>query len=95
MKIRWTKPAIHAFESIQDYIAQDNRRAAYEVAQKIKETVQRLSEYPQLGRPGRVRGTFELIIPGLPYIIPYRVKKREVHILTVFHTSRKWPQHFE
>ena len=95
MKIRWTEPAIQALESIQDYIAQENRRAAYEVAQKIKEIVKRLSEYPQLGRPGRIRGTFELIIPDLPYIVPYLVKKGEVHILTVFHTSRKWPQDFE
>ena len=95
MKIRWTKPAIQALESIQDYIVQDNRHAAYEVAQKIHEMVKRLREYPQLGRPGRVRGTLELVIPGLPYIVPYRVKKGEVHILTVFHTSRKWPQDFE
>jgi len=65
-----------------------------EVAQKMKEVVHRLSEYPQLGRPGRVRGTFELVIPGLPYIVPYRVKKGEVHILNAYqqsaHTDFLW-----
>ena len=40
---------------------------------------------------GRVRGNLELVIPGLPYILPYRIKGKEVQILSVFHTARKWP----
>ena len=58
-----------ALESIQDYIAKDNRRAAWEVAQKIRQRVQQLKEHPRLGREGRVRGTYELVIPALPYIV--------------------------
>jgi toxin ParE1/3/4 len=41
-----------------------------------------------------VRGTLELVVPGLPYIVPYRVKGKEVQILSVFHTARKWPEEF-
>ena len=95
MRIVWTKPAARALESIQDYIARDNRRAAWEVAQRIRHAVKQLGEHPKLGRTGRERGTLELVVPGLPYIVPYRVKGKEIQILSVFHTARKWPDEFE
>ena len=93
--IRWTEPAARALESIQDYIARENRHAAWEVAQRIRHAVGQLEEHPQLGRAGRVRGTLELVIPGLPYIVPYRITGKEVQILSVFHAARKWPEEFE
>ena len=36
----------------------------------IQESVQLLTEQPGIGRPGRVAGTGELVVSGLPYIIP-------------------------
>ncbi len=95
MRVKWTEPAAKALESIQDYIAKENSRAAFEVAQKIRHAAEQLNDHPELGRAGRVRGTYELVIPGLPYIVPYRVKGEEVQILSVYHTSRKWPEVFE
>lgn len=95
MRIIWTEPAARALESIQDYIARDNRRAAWEVAQRVRKAVNQLEEHPKMGRPGRVRGTLELVIPGLPYMVPYRIKGGDVQILSVFHAARKWPEQFE
>lgn len=94
MKVIWTEPASHALEAIQDVIARENPRAAWEATQKIRATVTLLSDHPRLGRKGRVRGTYELVIVGLPYIVPYRVLGKQIHILSVFHTSRKWPDAF-
>ncbi len=94
MKIIWTEPAARALESVQDYIARENPRAAWEVAQKIKDAVTLLSDHSKLGRTGRVRGTYELVVVGLPYIVPYRVKGRQIEILSVYHTSRIWPNEF-
>ena len=95
MRIIWTEPAARALESIQDYIARDNRRAAWELAQRVRKAVSQLEEHPKMGRPGRVRGTLELVIPGLPYIVPYRIKGNDVQILSVFHAARKWPEQFQ
>ena len=95
VRIIWTEPAARALESIQDYIARDNRRAALDVSQRIQNAVSQLQNHPRLGRSGRVRGTLELVISGLPYIVPYRVKGKEVQILSVFHAARKWPEEFE
>ena len=80
---------------MQDYIAKDNPRAAFEVAQRIRLAVGFLEEHPKMGRAGRVRGAYELAAPGIPYIAPYRVKKKEIQILSVYHTSRRRPESFE
>jgi toxin ParE1/3/4 len=29
---------------------------------------------------------------GLPYIVPYRIVDDDIEILSVIHTSRKWPE---
>ncbi len=94
MRVRWTEPAAAALGKIQDYIASENPRAAFEVVQRIRIAVSQLEEHPRSGRTGRVRGTYELVIHDLRYIVPYRIKKGEVQILSVYHTSRKWPEAF-
>ena len=94
MRIRWAEPAATALVGIQDYIARENPRAAFEVVQRIRIAVSQLEHHPKVGRAGRVNGTYELIIHELPYIVPYRIKRNEVQILSVYHTSRKWPETF-
>ena len=95
MRIRWTEPAAAALDCIQDHIAKDNPRVAFGVSLRIGIAVSQLKEHPRIGRMGRVRATYELVIYDLPYIAPYRIKKQEIHILSVYHTSRKWPETFE
>jgi len=90
-QVRWTRPASIALEQIQDFIAQENPEAATLVIKDIFHTVERLKDHPKSGRKGRVRGTYELILSGLPYIVPYQVKQREIQILSVYHSARKWP----
>jgi plasmid stabilization system protein ParE len=49
---------------------------------------------PAMGRPGRVSGTRELVVPDTPYIVPYRVRRNAVEVLRVFHAAGKWPSGF-
>ncbi len=51
-------------------------------------TVSLLKNQPGLGRAGCVLGTKELVVPGVPYIVPYRVKDNCLQILRVYHPSR-------
>ncbi|VAX33549.1 hypothetical protein MNBD_NITROSPIRAE01-1900 [hydrothermal vent metagenome] len=95
MQVKWTEPAAKALERIQDYIAKDNPRAAFEVVQEIRLAVSRLEEYPKIGRRGRVIGTRELVTHSVSYIVPYRIQKQTIQILSIYHTSRKWPDTFE
>ena len=91
MRIRWFRQALLDLDQIETYIAEDSPAIAVDVIIKIIKAVSLLGAQQGIGRTGRVPGTKELIVPGLPYIIPYRVKDGEVQVLRVYHTSRKWP----
>lgn len=90
MKIVWLRRALANLEHEADYIGQTDPAAAAHVLARLQDVVQRLADHPQSGRTGRIMGTRELVVPGLPYIIPYRVKDSRVEILRIFHTSRRW-----
>ena len=70
-------------DSAVEYIAADNPEAAEKVAEKIWDSVQLLTKQPGPGRPVRVEGTRELIISGLPYIVPYVVQREAIIILRI------------
>jgi toxin ParE1/3/4 len=91
MIIKWLEDAVYDLQSLRKYIAQDKPKAAAQVAKSIVDKVSLLSEQSSIGRPGRVVGTRELIIPNTSYIIPYRVKNNVVEILRVLHSAMQWP----
>ena len=92
MQIKWTRRALLNLDAAVEYIARDNPTAAQNTAQQIWATVSLLVAQPGLGRPGRVSSTRELIIPGLPYILPYTETAGTIYILRVIHTSMMWPK---
>ena len=94
MQVKWLRRALANLEQELEHIAGDDPIAAGLVAKRIGHAVELLSDNPSLGHPGRVPGTYELIVPKMRYIIPYRVRPRlgQIEILRVFHASRKPPQ---
>ena len=91
MQVRWLRKALRNLDEEATYIAVDDDRAARLVVQRILEAVALLADQPGLGRPGRVPGTRELVVPKTRYIVPYRVRGQTVEVLRVFHTSRRLP----
>jgi plasmid stabilization system protein ParE len=78
------------------YIAEHNPDAAARVARRIEEAGASLADFAT-GRPGRVKGTYEKVVAGLPYILAYEIiADREggevVAILHVIHGARDWPE---
>ena len=80
-------------EQIAEYIARDNSDAARRTLTRIRDASTNLSAQPEMGRKGRVSKTRELIIPGTPYIIIYRIHNKTVEILRVFHSKQKSIDH--
>jgi toxin ParE1/3/4 len=72
MDIVWRRMALDDLESVRRYIAEENPRAAARVHAAILTSVGRLANYPSLGRPGRVDGTRELVVPRTLYIVALR-----------------------
>ena len=91
MRIRWLRAALRDLDSEMNYVAERDREAAVHMYALIREKTSLLARLPELGRPGRVFGTRELVLEQHPYIIPYRVKNGVVEILRIFHTSRRQP----
>ena len=88
----WSPRAIRHLTALRAYIARDNPDAAARVALTILNSVERVAELPNLGRPGRLAGTRELVVPGTPYVIPYRVGRERLEIIAVFHGRQRWPK---
>lgn len=91
MKLHWLQSAELALEEIVDYIAIDNLNAALALGDRIIDAVDRnLTEHPNMGRPGRVEGTRELVVHQ-NYIVVYRTKGDAVIVLDVIHAARLYP----
>ncbi len=94
MKVRWTDGAVDDVRSVHDYLEAENPRAAWETVARVMSAVERLERFPQMGRPGRVEGSRELVVTGTPFLVAYRVKGESIQILAVLHGARKWPKRF-
>ena len=94
MKLRWTRLALQDLRDLYEYIAEDNPSAANRMVTRIQDATQRLKNHPQMGRPGRVQGTHELVIAGSPYIVVYILGDSEIQIVAVIHSAMRWPDTF-
>jgi len=95
MKVRWLKEGTRLLRRVHARIREENPAAALMVVDRIEQLVKRLATFPESGRVGHVPRTRELVVPGLPYLVVYRLTPDAVEILRVFHTARNWPELME
>jgi len=88
MQLLITEVAYQDLESIQDYIGRDNIAKAQEVARKILLHTNNQLSVPAHGKEGLEKGTFELVVPKLPYIVVYRINGEAYEILHIYHDMR-------
>jgi toxin ParE1/3/4 len=91
MRLRYTAEAREHIAAFYSYIGDRSPAAATQVAARIRLAAERLTEFPRIGRAGRVHGTYEWVVRGLPYIIVYQIGATdpdEVLILGVFHAAQ-------
>jgi len=92
MRIRWTESAVRDLTQICDYLNEHGSGvAARKVALSVHQAIDRLVEFPELGRTGRKPDTRELVFSGLPYIAIYRIREDVVEIVRVLHGAQIWP----
>lgn len=90
-RVQWSNDALDDLMEQIAHIAAENPGAAERVARRIREVGTELGTYAT-GHPGRVSGTYEKSVRGLPYVIAYAVtdEDRAVSILRVIHAARDW-----
>ena len=94
-RVLWSQDALAEFDGIVAYVARDNPTVAGNVAERIERAVDALA-LMATGRRGRVAGTYEQIVSGLPYIIAYAlasdpIGEETLTILRIIHGARDWP----
>ncbi|MDE1149183.1 MAG: type II toxin-antitoxin system RelE/ParE family toxin [Azospirillaceae bacterium] len=90
MKLVWTRPARIDRKEIYEYIAQENVIAAQNLDETFAKKAASLPNHPDMGRPGRIVGTRELVVHR-NYVLIYAVTGDTVGILRLLHTARQWP----
>ena len=87
--MNWSPLAISRLSEVAKYIALDNPAAAERWVKKVFAQVEKLSEFPERGRmvPEVGNKAIREIISG-NYRIIYRLKDREVSILTLRHVKQ-------
>jgi len=91
VKVVWSPRTIGHLVRLRRYVAKDSEKNAALVASRIVRTVDLLESHPEIGRPGRIAGTRELLVPDTGYVIPYRVRREHLELIAVFHGRQKWP----
>jgi toxin ParE1/3/4 len=91
VKIGWTAVAADDLKSVHGYLSEHAPARADALVDRVLAGIDVLEQYPNLGRPGRLDRTRELVITGTPFIVFYRLGKNQVEILGVLHAARKWP----
>ena len=91
MKIEWNQKAKDDLIGIIDYISDDNPAAAQNLKNDIAKLVMLLQQFPQMGRPGRVDSTRELVVNDHLVLIYSLISPRKVVILRVLSSYQSWP----
>ncbi|MDB5782202.1 type II toxin-antitoxin system RelE/ParE family toxin [Caballeronia mineralivorans] len=93
MIVEWREMAREERIGLFDYIAEDNPSAALELDDKIARQTDALPEHPELYKPGRVRGTREMVLTS-NYVLVYRIKKQAgvIEIVRIIGARQRYPK---
>lgn len=87
MKIFYTHQAIYDLTRLRSFIGQQNSSAADTSSQRIKQAINRLIEFPLLGKavkqPKNQCSLRDLVTSA--YVIRYAILNKEIHILRIWH----------
>jgi toxin ParE1/3/4 len=90
MRVVLRESALEDLDHIHAWIAKDNPSAAAEMVARIRDRISflEIDALAQMGRPGFVKGTRELI--EYPYIIVYQFDhtQREIAVLAIVHGAQ-------
>lgn len=90
LEVQWLKLARADLLEIVDYIADDNPDAAQRVKDDIEAKIGKLSDFPKMGRLGKIEATRELVVYE-NYIVVYEEGDCTIRILRVLHSAQQWP----
>jgi plasmid stabilization system protein ParE len=96
MKIVYSPRAVSDLAAIADYLTERSLQGALAVERRIREVIDRLAEFPGMGRELTPRpGVRAMPLGRYPYLIFYTALENELVVLHVRHASRRPLEHDE
>ena len=87
-RFRFSPKALADLVAIHAYIADDSTAAARRVVRLIVEAIGCLKLFPHSGRKGQVKGTYELVVPKLSFIVVYTISRDATEIIAIVQVTR-------
>lgn len=96
MRIRYTRRATRHLAALRRF-STDRFGATItdKTLTRIRNAIDDLAHRPRRGRPGRITDSRELVIPGLPFVVAYRITETSIDILAIIHAAQHWPQELD
>ncbi len=89
-KLRWEAEARRQYRDTLTYIASHDAAAAGRLGMAVEERLTLLERFAEIGRPGRVPRTRELIVhPN--YIVIYAIRRSTIDIIRFLHARQLYP----
>lgn len=91
-RVVWALEAVDDRERIFDFVAEHSPTSAVALDNEFIDAVQRLNQFPALGKPGRVMGTRELIVRE-NYVVVYEWSEEidQVLVVALVHSRMLFP----
>ena len=88
--LRWEAEARRQYRDTLTYIASHDAVAAERLGKAIKAKLDLLTRFAEVGRPGRVSRTRELIVhPN--YIVIYAIRRNTIDVIRFLHARQLYP----
>jgi toxin ParE1/3/4 len=81
VKLVFDDQALADLENIFNWIAQDSPAIAKSVVDRLFSSTESLISFPFMGHVGHDPGTFEWVVPRLPYIVVYEVDQTQERVI--------------
>ncbi len=89
MKLRYTRKATRELSEILDYTAVQSPVGERHVSGRLRDMIDLVSQYPEVGRITSKGGLRRLAVALYPYILFYRIANDAVVIHGMRHSARK------
>ncbi|MEJ1336845.1 MAG: type II toxin-antitoxin system RelE/ParE family toxin [Candidatus Sedimenticola sp. (ex Thyasira tokunagai)] len=84
MKLRFTHSAQRDLVRLRDFIANKNPQAAKRISQRLKQSILRLTDQPEIGVNVEELPGVQDLVSG-DYLVRYAVLENEIYILRIWH----------
>ena len=88
MTLIWSDASTEVISSLANEMKQDSHYAA-RVAAQLRGAAELLAAHPDVGRPGRLYGTREIVTADATLVLTYRLRHDRVEIISVSRTPQR------